>query len=639
MLEQIPLFLKVVAGLLTVGAAIIGVLTASKKYQLTKKKNAIFEDSISAQFIGQFNQDELSQALSGYVIPHCSPGDPANKEGEEYLADMRESVFEYMDRSIKESPRSYHLLMADTGMGKTSFCINYFVHLKKNLKAWKPCLLSLTSGDVLKRLDKIENKSNVVLIADAFDEDPQASENGRHRLSEILEASMDFRAVIITCRSQYFSSDDAIPRETPVSRLVPRQLNQSQNYALTRSYISPFSAKEIQRYIDGHFPIWKFWNLHHRLRAFKLVKFIPDLSHRPMLLERLPHLVVHEDDKHELYNLYDYMVEGWLARESRWISTENLRNVSYELALYIYQGLPENIGRISKQEIEKVSNDRLGVNPEWKYLTARSLLNRDSQGRYKFAHKSILEFILVKLAVSGDDRPISYKWTPFMKELFVSWGHSNDTSAASRRAQEMLNGIQGRANIAPLYDLWTIPPVIGLPDFKRSAERRLTHSGVRLAPPAWRDKSLKITKRADETGWDIFDPDFNLNWFVVDSRGFRADGIQENLSDLINIKKHNSGYRFPSYDQFVALIEGLHFARSKILSSGDTFLLADKPAKRSHLLAVIGNGSKSRPGMKLLDKDRKINGTQVTVSAFMASVEVSRTYASDIKVRQLWLTP
>lgn len=444
MLEDLSLIARAVAAIIIVISAIIGLLAAWKKYKTWKKRKILVENEYAGKFLSQFNKKEIEAHLSGYVIPKCAPADPTHKDGEEFLADIRENIFDYMDKNIQVVERSYHLILGDTGMGKTMFCLNYFAHASKKFDDQNFCLVSLSSETSERIISNVGNKSETVLIADAFDEDPKGFGRGRDRLREILEIAADFKCVIITCRSQYFLSDDAIPRETPLTRLVPRQLGQSPTFALVRSYISPFSADEINQYLAKHFPIWAFWRWSSRSEARELIRAVPDLVHRPMLLERLPELAKTPTSSTELYELYDSLVEGWLIRESRWIKFQELKTFSLELALLMYRQFESRNGRITYDEVVTLAQKILGDSPNWKQLTARSLLNRDSRDNFKFAHKSILEFLVVKLAIDGDDRALEVEWTPFMKGLFISWGHSSAGQNNSDRAHFILACDQGR---------------------------------------------------------------------------------------------------------------------------------------------------------------------------------------------------
>ena len=637
MLIAITILLKFFGALLALTAATISVLSAISKFQTYRKRLSLIEDENAGIFLAQFNTTEIDQAISGYIVPHCSPSDPSNRDGEEFLADTRESIFNFLDRTIQHLTRSYHLLLADTGMGKTAFCINYFYHARKTFKLSNVCLISLSSGDAPERIRDIPNKSNCILIADALDEDPKSLESGRDRMFEILTSAADFKFVLLTCRSQYFLADDSIPRETPLPILIPRKLGQSQNFSLVRSYISPFDKNEIRKYISKHFPIWKPWKLSIRFKAHALAEEIPDLAYRPMLLERLPEIVTDDQKSKELYDLYDLMVEGWIQREGRWINTNNLRSVSYELALYIYSRHSENSGRITAEEIGQVAIDMLGLNPDWKHLTSRSLLNRDSKGRFKFAHKSILEFLLVKLAISGDDRPTSFAWTPFMKELFVSWGHSSAGKKGAPRAKNILKSAQGRKNVAPLYDVWAAPASAGLPDFKRSSLRRTTHTGTRMAPTAWRSSSMEITALENKSGWIVFDNDFHLTWFIVNNELFNRDGIDTKFIDVMKLFDENENYKIPSYDQIISLAEGIHPKHDYLLPSGSLHIVADKPSNREYLLVSFDVRLDGNHHLKSVDKDRKISGTKRLINSYIVGTSISLHYARSLRVRQVWI--
>jgi len=633
---EILYMLRFAAYFIVFCSAVIGFTAAYLKYSTWKKRKQLAQDELSARFLRQFNDKEIDRALAGYVVPHCSPSDPSNREGEEFLADTRESIFSYMDRNIEAVSKSYHLLLADTGMGKTSFCLNYYAHCRNKFQKYNVCLVSLAATNADSIIKSVANKSETILLADAFDEDTKGFGRGRDRLSDILESAADFRMVVITCRSQYFVADDAIPRETPLPVLVPRQLGQSPTFSLIRSYISPFSKDEIQRYIQKHFPILYFWRLPSRRRARELVESVPDLAYRPMLLERLPELAKRRAKSTELYDLYDLLIEGWLSRESRWIGIDDLRSISLELALQMYSQLQSRRGRMSVDEIRAVATDKIGSSPDWTHLTARSLLNRDSRGLYKFAHKSILEFLVVKMACEGDDRALRVRWTPFMKELFVSWGHANHGVNAVGRARDILQSEMARTNITPLCDMLGTTAVAGFPNFKRCAEGKFASTGERLAPAAWRATTIGVYNERGRGIVTIADPEYNLTWSYLPSRD-EGDGVPVRLVDALNFSATKAGYRLPSFEQFVTLVEGLYRAGNEVIPDGVMFLLEDKPGRYLHLLAQINSDIVANGFVKCVDKQRRIHNTQVYVNCYVTGMPYAPDYANRVKVDQLYI--
>ena len=67
-------------------------------------------------------------------------------------------------------------------------------------------------------------------------------------------------------------------------------------------------------------------------------------------------------------------------------------------------------------------------------LTSRSLLNRDSVGNYKFAHRSIYEYLFVKRALRGDPACNGQPLTDQMSQFVADFVSSDGSSYADLRA-------------------------------------------------------------------------------------------------------------------------------------------------------------------------------------------------------------
>ena len=611
-------------------AAAITAAAASVRLHNEWKKRKILSDESAKQFVSQYNENEIRLAVSGYLTPKCSPGDPANKDKEAFLSDMRESIYTYMDRSIAKQSRSYHLILADTGMGKTAFCINYFYRLRKRKN--RVCLVSLASDGFVTYIKNITAKQECILILDAFDEYAAGKEDGHEAFMELIKQCEDFKSVIVTCRSQYFQGEDFIPRETPLPDIRPKGLNASSNFSLVRSYISPFDDKEIATYISKHFPFWKFWNFKTRRKAYSLAKEVPDLAHRPMLLEYLPELVKNREWSNELYDLYSLLVDGWLDREKNWIDSEKLLKASFEIA-YNFTCV-EKIDRLSKNRIQNIVEKALGLSPSWKHLSTRSLLNCDSKGRYKFAHRSILEYLLVRMAIEGDYRSLDAKWTPFMKELLVSWGHKSDDMASVQTARTILSDPRSRENLYPLYEIWLGKNAFPYLNLDSLLARRTTSDGYRLAPLAWRQQGLEVSEKP--TMWKIEDNEFNIKWRFIKDNLFHDQNIKLTISEAEKIVDNNSRIRFPYLDEMVALLDGLHLAGNDLIENGDTFILSDKPSSREKVVLVVGLGIKGQSGIKQVGKTRAIRGDGYKIGMYVTGISYSTNYHRR-KVRQLYV--
>ena len=519
-------------------------------------------------------------------------------------------------------------------MGKTTFCLNYYSHLTKKFPEFYVALVSLSREDALATIEQVGQKSKTILLADALDEDPNLGADARERLTEILKAAADFRAVIITCRSQFFLSDDLIPKETPLATIVGRGLNQAPLISLERMYILPFGQREIDRYISKHFPIYAIWKRSQRLRAIELTKSIPDLSYRPMLLEKLPEIALSKQRAHELFDLYDLLVEGWIDREKMWIAPNDLREVSQELAYYIFSGIPNNQARIKPDEVEFVAQSQLGKNPSWSNLNARSLLNRDARGYYKFAHKSILEFLLVKMACEGDDdRPLELPWTAFMKELLVSWGYTDSGRNKIERAKHILTSPVGLGSVTPLFDMSDLSPVNGKPNFERCAERNYSEHGIRLAPFAWRPSGIELLNSEGVGIVQLRDTQMNLLWsYFPDVPGLKRLNLKEILA-----MAGSRDRRLPSFEQFVSLVEALGSLDREFIPERRLVLLGDKPSQNEYLLVEINPSELNRPSLRLIDRPRLVANTDVEVASYVTGLRQSLGYSTEIEPIQLWL--
>lgn len=116
---------------------------------------------------------------------------------------------------------------------------------------------------------------------------------------------------------------------------------------------------------------------------------------RPLLLSYIDDLITDEGIKYNyVFEIYDALVSKWLERESL-LDNGNLFQFSLEIAEYMYKNKTIFISELEIGDICKKYNI-LTINAK-----SRSLLNRISNGNYKFAHKSILEYFLAVKAFNN----------------------------------------------------------------------------------------------------------------------------------------------------------------------------------------------------------------------------------------------
>jgi len=270
----------------------LGTLKAKRAVRKLQNSN---DESV---FSGPFTRQDFLASLQNYIMPDCSQSDPSDNSDLRYVASVREPVFDSVDRYFDDSATNkYLMILADSGMGKTSFCLNYFTYRnRKSREENYTAIVSLSNPYNLAQLNKIRNKRDTVLIIDALDEDAKAIHDFNERFTEIMLATKDFRGILITCRSQFFERKDMVPTDTGIALFIPRRGGQIGTYRINQLYLVPFNQKQIDKYLRRSFSKFTLFSVFHKRAAKKLVERIPELSVRPMLLELLPDLIRDEQN-------------------------------------------------------------------------------------------------------------------------------------------------------------------------------------------------------------------------------------------------------------------------------------------------------------------------------------------------------
>lgn len=382
-----------------------------------------------------YTPQEITNSTRFYVRPTCSNVDPAQEAEISNIEPTSEDLFQYVDKFLShEKERRHLIILADSGMGKTSFALNYYA---LNQRRWRNrkrlALVHLSKNNAIEQINRIQKKNETDLILDALDEDKLAIRDYRTRLKEIFRATESFRHIIITCRSQFFPRDDEIPKEIGIVRVGAVGLGENKHLELYKVYLTPLTNKQIRQYLSKRYPYISFRiikNREERKKALSLIEKIPLLVARPMVLAYLPDLINDERSEEIQYScqLYEIIVDKWLEREKKlaekdeslsWANKEELLKFSEELAVDLYINQTKRSGdRISVDELEALSKKH-GVQIEKWQLTGRSLLNRNAIGEYKFAHRSILEFLFIKRYFEQDERCQNIQWTDLMKQFLV----------------------------------------------------------------------------------------------------------------------------------------------------------------------------------------------------------------------------
>lgn len=284
------------------------------------------------------------------------------------------------------------LVLGDAGMGKTSLLkMMQLHHIHKFWPTQFTCSIA-KSSDVDKRfVDELENKGNTILLIDAVDEDAQGIGRVAERIEELLDSTQQLRRVVITCRTQYMplSTADPFHREGHVKM---------GSYSCRLVYLSYFNTLEVRRYLRK-----RFSKKPDQERAEEIVLQLGELQFRPMLLTYIDALMSGDPPAGKWTNLlvYKAVVSGWLNREEHKFRTQlNRKEVT---AAQLHDCCRRLALRLSDKRARELSHAEFSKiidrDPEMARIGefevgGRSLINRMSNGSWRFSHSTVQEFLI-----------------------------------------------------------------------------------------------------------------------------------------------------------------------------------------------------------------------------------------------------
>jgi uncharacterized protein YjbI with pentapeptide repeats len=353
-----------------------------------------------------------------YIEPDCQQINPADELEDDAISTVRTNVFstinQFLNRDIvaRDGGASQMFILADAGMGKTSLLM--ILKLSHLLTFWPShhhCELLKLGPDTLAQIDKIDDKSNTVLLLDSLDEDPQCKDGGTsERLVELLDKTKVFRRVIITCRTQFFP-------ETNDSVFKTMGRISFKNFACPLVYLALFNDSQVKAYLKNRYPqgiknyLWREDNP-KVAEAEKALNDIGSLQFRPFLLAHIEDITESALNGANEYELYDALTQTWLDREVGKLREKHKKEVNKGDLILVCVWLAETMHRNGKRTVTLEEIKRLCLHDcRFEILSAKpekivediseidigtnSLLNRNSVGEYRFSHLSIGEFLLV----------------------------------------------------------------------------------------------------------------------------------------------------------------------------------------------------------------------------------------------------
>lgn len=332
--------------------------------------------------------------------------------------------------TVWNTNRQLYCILAGSGMGKTTFAVRLFIeYINKYQEKNLPYHIFIKDLGEPKVIDEInllasqlgEDAHQSILILDALDENLQASEDFYSFKDSLENAISPFKFVVVTCRSQFFPNEQAIPQQSHIRKNTPEKNLLNYN----KVYICPFSPDDIKLYIRKKYPGWRKKKRRLRKQANAIIDKCKHLMVRPVLLSYIDDLLGDEKSYTTETEIYESLIRKWLNREVNAIpdATERssrydeLESFSIQLSIAMYQNWRETGDfRLDPDQMDDFCHKN-GFDSSRYQFRRRSLINHDAVGAYKFSHKSFLEYFLAKYYFENPDFDFSFEGMD-MAELF-----------------------------------------------------------------------------------------------------------------------------------------------------------------------------------------------------------------------------
>lgn len=374
-------------------------------FSARKMQNEYIHSALDHDFKEYLGEESQRQYIETQFL--STPPHEFDEPNKATTATTREPMDKFCDRIFKKNNPNerVYMVLAGSGMGKTTFMVNVFCrYVKQNMTRkgmdFDIRLLRLDDEKVLEDIKKISEDGFIkpektILLLDALDENRYASENFVEFKQKLEDAMEPFGLVMITCRDQFFDNEKSIPTSTNwVSVTKNKNL-----ICYNKIYISPFSDEDMKKYLA-----LKYKNRKKRKHAFLIAEKCKVLMARPLLLSYMDDLLDGNSEFKTIYEIYRVLIDKWLQREVNKIQSEEARyeqkkmlyHFSVRIARTIYENWKETKSMLLNPEQMDDFMTRFNYSEVPYELKRRSLINRNVSGYYKFAHKSFLEFFLAQ---------------------------------------------------------------------------------------------------------------------------------------------------------------------------------------------------------------------------------------------------
>ncbi|MBU1581477.1 MAG: hypothetical protein KKE44_01880 [Proteobacteria bacterium] len=366
----------------------------------TQKKLTLLKDLISADTYDHFT---INRAIHAYIPPKYQENSPYEKKDQTSKNHIKKTdLTRKLDIFLDHDDSARHLLiLADSGMGKTCFAINYFIHNLKRAEKEQHNIILVPLG--LQKAEELilipSDKKNSLLFLDGFDEDVKAFGNQHNRLRQLIDLSQKYRKVIITSSINFFPKDTNMAVKKGHERIGPKNPTENHYYEFKKLYLSPFNRMDIKKYMDAAFSIWEI-PVKKSIRSFIKNNLIIPVN--PFLLSYFKKIFHKKATIQSVNDIYEKIIENWVSHEKNWTDKSKLNQLAQKLAVDLYLRRQERgTEAIDQNElVQKAIAWGIPLYPLENNI--QSLIIHTQSGVFKFTHRLIMEYLFIKQLVAGD---------------------------------------------------------------------------------------------------------------------------------------------------------------------------------------------------------------------------------------------
>lgn len=349
-----------------------------------------------------FPSEVIENAMQYYIKQHCKSLIPGKNEGQEYTHSKIQDLLVKINEDIDDPmEHQYLLLLGDSGMGKSTFLIRYYIeYLKMRKRKYDIALLPLYIPEIDELISSVKKKNKTILLLDAMNDDPQLVQNNINRIKELITQTEDFYKIIFTCNPQLF--------QEVANQAKKKDSNNSRDYnpiefiktTFHMIQILPFSKEQIDLYLKNRYQPKERTKYQ---RAQMVVKNIPGIFTRPIMLHYLDALVHRNINTKYTFEVFRELLSIFVDKEIEKIQSINKN--TYWLCLKIIAFRIYN--QTDKGNRESISFDQIKMLEAEYNMDIHSICCTSPQilqnlnGRYKFIHKSLMEYLVAESILSG----------------------------------------------------------------------------------------------------------------------------------------------------------------------------------------------------------------------------------------------